>query len=54
MLFRSDAPSLTKSMQIAIEDLKLDRLFVVYPGVHRYRLSERVEVVPLNALLANR
>ena len=51
---RSDAPSLTKSMQIAIEDLKLDRLFVVYPGVHRYRLSERVEVVPLNAILANR
>ena len=51
---RSDAPSLTKSMRIAIEDLKLDRLFVVYPGVHRYRLSERVEVVPLSAILQNR
>lgn len=50
---RSDAPSLTKSMQIAVEDLKLDRLFVVYPGFHRYRLSDRVEVVPLNAILAN-
>ena len=51
---RSDAPSLTKSMLIAIEDLKLDRLFVVYPGVQRYRLSSCVEVVPLNAILANR
>jgi hypothetical protein len=29
---RLDAPTLTPSMRIAIEDLKLDRLVVVYPG----------------------
>lgn len=48
---RSDAPSLTASMRVALNDLKLDRLFVVYPGTQRYTLSEQVEVVPLRALL---
>jgi predicted AAA+ superfamily ATPase len=49
---RSDAPSLTPSMRVALHDLKLDRLYVVYPGKQRYALSEQVEVVPLTALLA--
>ncbi len=48
---RADAPSLTKSMHIALNDLKLDRLYVVYPGAHRFPLAERVEAVPLWALL---
>ena len=46
----SDAPLLTKSMQIALEDLRLDRLAVLYPGTQRYALAKRVEVVPLTAL----
>jgi len=44
---RADAPSLTPSMRIAVEDLKLDELQVVYPGEKRYALARRVEVVPL-------
>jgi hypothetical protein len=44
---RSDAPVLTPSMRIALADLKLDELVVVYPGTRRYRLEKRVEVVPL-------
>jgi uncharacterized protein len=44
---RMDAPILTPSMRNALNDLKLDRLVVVYPGDRRYRLAERVEVVPL-------
>ena len=44
---RSDAPTLTPSMRIALEDLKLDRLIVVYPGERRYALHDRVEVIPL-------
>ena len=48
---RSDAPSITPSMRIALQDLKLDALYVVYPGSHRYRLTAQVEVVPLTALL---
>lgn len=44
---RSDAPTLTPSMRIALDDLKLDRLVVVYPGDRRYVLADRVEVIPL-------
>ncbi len=48
---RSDAPTLTPSMRIAMQDLTLDVLYVVYPGTRRYVLAERVEAVPLSALL---
>lgn len=48
---RGDAPTLTRSMQVALHDLALDALYVVYPGPRRYRLAERVEAVPLAALL---
>jgi len=48
---RIDAPSLTPSIRIALEDLKLERIAVIYPGVKRYPLSERVEVVPLEGLV---
>jgi len=48
---RSDAPGLTTSMRVALNDLKLDRLYVVYPGNKRYSLTSQVEVVPLAALL---
>lgn len=44
---RSDAPRLTTSMRIAMTDLELDSLIVIYPGTRRYPLSESVEVVPL-------
>jgi predicted AAA+ superfamily ATPase len=48
---RSDAPTLTPSMRIALGDLKLDELKVVYPGERSYRLASEVEVVPLRALV---
>ena len=48
---RSDAPTLTPSMRIALDDLKLDRLVVVYPGERRYALGDRVEVIPLVELV---
>jgi predicted AAA+ superfamily ATPase len=43
---RSDAPRITPSMRVALEDLRLDRLVVVYPGEKRYAVAERVEAVP--------
>lgn len=49
---RADAPSVTRSMQIALQDLKLDVLYVVYPGEHRFRMVPGIEAVPLWALLA--
>lgn len=48
---RSLAPTISASMRIALKDLKLDALYVVYPGLHRYKLGEQVEAVPLWALL---
>jgi uncharacterized protein len=45
---RADAPVLTPSMRIAMNDLKLDELTVVYPGKNRYMLAKKVEVVPLS------
>ncbi len=46
----ADAPGFTKSMRIALEDLRLARLFVAYPGVESYALEQRVEVVPMQLL----
>src|SRR5436190_22085636 len=48
---RMDAPTLTPSMRTAFNDLKLDRVIVAYPGERRYRLADRVEVVPLSQLV---
>jgi predicted AAA+ superfamily ATPase len=47
-----DAPRMTKSMHIALADLALRRLLVVYPGPKRYTLQNRVEVVPVSELEA--
>lgn len=47
---RADAPRLTPSIRIALQDLSLDRVAVVYPGATRYPLGDRVEAVPLETL----
>ena len=47
---RTDAPRQTPSMRIAMEDLHLEALVVLYPGPVRYALTERIEAVPLAAL----
>ena len=49
---RADAPRLTPSMRMAMQDLKLDALYAVYPGDRRYALAEGIEAVPLAALIA--
>jgi predicted AAA+ superfamily ATPase len=43
----TDAPKLTKSIKIASLDLKLEHLWVVYPGNEKYRLAENITVLPL-------
>jgi uncharacterized protein len=48
---RMDAPTFTPSMRIALNDLKSDRLVVVYPGDRRYTLTKHVEVIPLGELV---
>jgi len=39
-------------MRIALNDLKLDRLVVVYPGERCHTLADRVEVIPLAEIVA--
>jgi hypothetical protein len=48
---RADVPRVTPSMRIAMQDLKLDALYVVYPGPHRFRIADGIEAVPLWSLL---
>ena len=43
----ADAPVMTKSMHVALADLKLDRLLVVYPGTRSYPLHGKVTALPL-------
>ncbi len=47
---RVDAPRLTRSMRIALEDLALDRLLVIYPGTKSYPLSDRVMAAPIQKI----
>ena len=47
---RVDAPRLTPSIRIALDDLRLERVAIVYPGTKRFALTDRVEAVPLGAL----
>ena len=41
----SDAPQMTKSIHSAIEDLSLEKVFIIYPGEKNYPVQEKVEVI---------
>jgi uncharacterized protein len=41
------AVTATASMKSSIQDLHLDRLTVIYSGDKRYKLAEKIEVIPL-------
>ena len=43
----ADAPRSTKSMRVALADLRLERLFVIYPGEKDYALDTQIEVLSL-------
>jgi uncharacterized protein len=49
---RQDAPQVTPSMRIALHDVRLDHLTVLYPGSRDFYLAERIRAVPLTALAA--
>ena len=48
----ADAPRMTKSMHIALQDLDLHQLYVVYPGEQSYPLHEDVLVIPLTQIMS--
>jgi predicted AAA+ superfamily ATPase len=47
---RADAPRLTPSIRSALDELKLERVAIVYPGARRFAVADRVEAVPLVTL----
>jgi predicted AAA+ superfamily ATPase len=47
---RADAPRLTPSIRIALEDLGLERIAVIYPSNKRFPLSDNMEGIPLDDL----
>jgi len=45
-----EAPQSTRSMQIGLEDLKLDHLWIVYPGQHIYPVHAKITAWPLGKI----
>jgi len=43
----NEAPDKTKSMAVAIESLKLDKLLIVYPGEKTWPVDETISVCPI-------
>ncbi|WP_297094955.1 ATP-binding protein [uncultured Draconibacterium sp.] len=48
----SDAAKTTRSVHSVIEDLKLDKLYLINRGTRKFFLTENIEVVPVNQLLS--
>jgi len=48
----ADAPGASRSMHVAIEDLRLEHLWVVYPGQQGYSLDDKISVMPIDAVPA--
>ena len=46
----SEAPGITRSMQTALHDLDLSRLWVVYPGKDTYKVDKKISVMPLQKM----
>ncbi|MCK5215546.1 MAG: ATP-binding protein [Candidatus Omnitrophica bacterium] len=49
---REDAPTMTPSMRISLEDLELTNIAVIYPGKKRYSLHKKIDVVPFDDILS--
>ena len=45
----SEAPDVTRSMRTAQEDLRLDHVWLIYPGREKYPISEKIFACPLEA-----
>lgn len=47
-----EAPAVTRSMRVALDDLGLERLWVIHPGRHTYPADERIAFLPLTEIEA--
>ena len=46
----STSPRLTRSTRIALQDLALEHVWIIYPGQHAYPLEAQISVLPLQDL----
>ena len=46
----TDSPKITKSMHIALQDLKLDHLYLIYPGNKSFAMHEKITVYGFTTL----
>ena len=46
-----DAPAMTKSLHLALADLKPERVWIVHPGSATYPVHEQVDVAPLPVVI---
>lgn len=46
----ADAPGTSRSMYVALHDLALEHLWVVYPGHQEYVLDEKISVIPIDSI----
>lgn len=50
---RSDVPKITSSMRIALSDLPLERILVIYPGDKSFELSDKISAVAFQNMIAD-
>lgn len=48
----TDSPKMSRSLQISIETLNLDHVYLIYPGKIAFPLTEQVRAVPLQEYLS--
>jgi predicted AAA+ superfamily ATPase len=46
----TDAPHITKSIRIALDDLKLDHIYIIYPGTIKFPMDDKITACGLDAL----
>ncbi len=46
----ADAPGSNRSMRIAIEDIGLEHLWVIYPGRHEYDIDKGISAIPVDLI----
>jgi predicted AAA+ superfamily ATPase len=46
----ADAPRASRSMHVALHDLSLEHLWVIYPGHQEYAVHDKISVVPIDNL----
>jgi len=44
----SDSPKITKSMHMAIQDLKLDHLYIIYPGQQIIKFNDHITAMGIS------